>query len=164
MLTFPLSKDDFSYSSVACEDPARFNDVALSFDPDYPGIEDPAAVRHLVEGEVTDVHQDGRISGETKGTVTTFLCEDGEESDQIHIEFEGRSTQTSDNEAGFEGTFKIEGGTGRFADLEGEGSMAGSFTCLEGVLEREPAEDCADLGVFSDAVFQLEGTYTDPTG
>lgn len=35
--------------------------------------------------------------------------------------------------------------------------MKGSFTCLEGVLEREGAENCADLGAFSDAVFELRG-------
>lgn len=35
--------------------------------------------------------------------------------------------------------------------------MKGSFTCLEGVLEREGAENCADLGAFSNAVLELRG-------
>lgn len=154
--------EDFSYSSVSCADPAPFNDVALNFNPDYPGIEDPASVRHFVEGNVADVDKSGR-TGAIEGTITTFLCEKGEEGDEIHIAYEGRFVQTSDNEARLAGTFEITGGTGRFADLAGEGRIRGSFTCLPLVLEREGAESCAELGVYSDAVFELKGTYEDPT-
>lgn len=162
-LPFPISETDFSYSSVSCEDPARFNDVALEFNPDYSGIEDPASVRHIVEGTVTKADESGK-KGRVEGTLTTFLCENGQEGDEIHIAFEGQFRQVSDNEARLTGTtFEITGGTGRFADLEGQGSMTGSFTCLDGVLERENAESCADLGAFSDAVFRLRGHYEDPT-
>lgn len=162
-LPLPITETGFSYSSVACEDPARFNDVALDFNPDYPGIDDPAAVRHIVEGTVTDVDDSG-TKGTVEGTITTFLCENGQEGDEIHIAYEGQFQQDSDNEAKLIGTtFEITGGTGRFADLDGQGSMTGSFTCLEGVLEREGAENCADLGAFSDAVFRLRGQYEDPT-
>lgn len=147
---------------MSCEDPARFNDVALNFNPDYPGIEDPAPVRHLVEGTVTETTESGD-RGTIEGTITTILCEDGEEGDEIHIEYEVRFRRTSDDQIRVTGTFQIVGGTGEFADLSGQGSITGEFTCLPGVLERQDADSCADLGAFSDAVFRLKGHYQDPT-
>lgn len=159
-LEHPVEEGAFSYSSVSCEDPARFNDRALNFNPDYPGIDDPAPVRHIVEGTVTE--WDGK-TGTAEGTITTFLCEDGEEGDQITIAFEGRIVQTSDDQVRFRGTYQITGGTGTFSDLTGMGSITGEFTCLAGTLQNVGAESCADLGAFSDAVFRLKGHYADPT-
>lgn len=176
-LRYPISEQKFSYSSVGCEDPARFNDVALNFNPDYPGVEDPARVRHIIEGEVTDVHKNGK-AGTVEGSLTTFLCENGEEGDRIRFSFSGKLLQKGDNTAQFRGRFTIEGGTGRFADMTGHGSMHGRLTCLPAILQREGADSCADLGAFSDAVFfrgptqnpspdqitgGLKGHYEDPT-
>lgn len=163
--TDPLSFDieegeTFSYASVECESPARFNDKALDFRPDYPGIEDPAAVRHIVEGTVVEDNGD---TGEIEGTITTFLCENGEEGDSIIFEFEADFERTSDNQILLTGTFKIEGGTGRFEDITGEGEFSGELTCLARVLDRAGASSCADLGVFSDFVGELGGSFTDPT-
>lgn len=164
--TDPLSFDieegeQFSYSSVSCEDPARFNDKALNFQPDYPGIDDPAPVRHFVEGTVVE---DSGDTGEIEGTITTFLCENGEEGDQILFEFEAEFVRTSDNQLKLvDGTFDIEGGTGRFEDIKGGGTFTGEITCLPTVLENEGAESCAELGVFSDFIANLNGTFSDPT-
>ncbi len=159
----PSEGESFQYSSVSCDDPARFNDVALNFNPDYPGIEDPAPVRHLVEGTVTETTESGD-RGTVEGTITTILCEGDEEGDQIVIEYEGRFRRAGDSQARFTGQFEIVGGTGEFADLSGQGSITGEFTCLPGVLERfEDADSCAELGAFSDAVFRLKGSYQDPT-
>ncbi len=164
--TDPLSFDieegeQFSYSSVSCEDPARFNDKALNFQPDYPGLDDPAPVRHFVEGTVVE---DSGDTGEIEGTITTFLCENGEEGDQIVFEFEAEFVRTSDNQLKLvDGTFDIEGGTGRFEDIKGGGTLTGEFTCLPTVLDNEGAESCAELGVFSDFIAELNGTFSDPT-
>lgn len=161
-IDFPREQREgsFSYSSISCATPAPFNDRALNFNPDYPGIKDPAPVRHVVEGTITEFS--GR-TGTAEGTITTFLCEDGEETDQIITSFEGRVRETSDNQMRFIGTYEITGGTGRFSDLSGMGSMTGEFTCLPKILEREDAASCAELGVFSDAIFRLKGQYSDPT-
>lgn len=164
-LPFPITKGaNFSYSSIQCKFPAPFNDKALNFTPDYPGITDPAAVRFLVEGTVTKTMQSGE-RGTVKGTITTFLCEGGQEGDQIFIEFEAQFVVTSENVATVEGTFRITGGTGRFENITGSGSFTGDpgFTCLPPVLQRNQAENCADLGAFSDAVFDLRGSFQDPT-
>ncbi len=164
-LPFPISKGaNFSYSAIPCRFPAPFNDKALNFTPDYPGLEDPAAVRFLVEGTVTKAIRSGE-RGTVKGTITTFLCEGDREGDKIFIEFEAQFVVTSANVATVEGTFRITGGTGRFEDITGSGSFTGDpgFTCLPPVLRRNQAENCADLGAFSDAVFDLRGSFQDPT-
>lgn len=150
-LRHPITQQRFSYSSVACGDPAPYNDVGLNFDPEYPGVENPAAVRHIIEGEVTDV-QDSAGTAHLRGTLTTYLCEDGEKGDRLDSTFEGELEQQPDV-AGFTGRFEITGGTGRFAGIQGAGSMHGHLTCLDRVLERERADSCAELGRYTDAVF-----------
>lgn len=160
-LSFAIEEGEtFSYSSVECENPAPFNDVALDFRPDYPGIEDPAKVRHVVEGTVVE---DAGDTGQIEGTITTFLCENGVEGDQIVFEFEAEFRRTSNNQVLLSGTFVIEGGTGRFQDITGEGTFNAELTCLPSVLRNEGVSSCAELGVFSDFVAQLSGTFADPT-
>ena len=162
-LEFPVTEGHFSYSSVPCNRPAPFNDAALVFHPGYPGVRSPAAVRYLIDGTVSEISATGD-RGTVEGTITTILCENGQEGDRYFVSFEGRFRVTSENEAVIQGgTFRIVGGTGRFADLTGQGSIKGSFTCLPPVLQRNRAEDCADLGAFSDAVFRLKGHFADPT-
>lgn len=165
-LGFPITEGSFRYSSVACEDPAPFNDVALRFHPEYPGVDSPAKVRYLVEGTVTDVSESGDRAT-VEGTITTILCEGPnleQEGDRYFVDFEGMLVRTSDNEAQLRGgTFEITGGTGRFQDLSGQGSIKGRFTCLPPVLQRNNAQSCADLGAFSDAIFRLTGSFADPT-
>lgn len=163
-LEYPVTEgDEFSYSSIPCSEPAPFNDTSLSFSPDYPGIEDPASTRHFIEGTITDLDEGG-TSGTIEGTITTILCVDGEESEStITTAFEGRFVQASDKELRIVGSYEIVGGTGVFEDLEGSGKIRGSLTCLDFVLAEEGAESSAELGVFSDAVFQLRGSFEDPT-
>ncbi len=165
-LEFPITEGAFSYSAIPCRFPAPFNDAGLKFNPDYPGIEDPAPVRYLVEGTVTEVTASGD-RGRIEGTITTILCEGGKESENVFFtDFTGRFIVRSENEARVVGgTFEITGGTGLFADLTGRGAFKGDpgFTCVPPVLARNGAENCADLGAFSDAVFDLRGSYFDPT-
>lgn len=151
----PLTEGDYSYSSIPCDSPAPFNDISLDFSPSYPDLADPASTRSLIEITVVDAE-----AGTVEGTVTSIVCATGE---QIVYSFEGRFTNTSDDQAAFVGTFEIVSGTGRFADLEGSGRARGVLTCLEPVLARAGAEDCADLGFYSDAVMTLRGSFSDPT-
>ncbi len=153
---FPVTEPSSgTYSSIPCSRPAPFNDTALDFSPDYLGIEDPASVRHFVEVALTPTHGN---QGTIEGEITTILCLDGEESEnQLFITFEGTYKQTG-GEVRFQGTFEIAGGTGVFEDITGEGTITGALTCLPG---REAT--CAQLGVLSDAVFSLQGTFSDPT-
>lgn len=162
-LPFPPGRADFSYSAIPCNRPAPFNDQALVFRPGYPGLVSPAAVRHFVEGTLTPTTRSGD-RGIVRGNITTILCLNGMlQADRIFLTFHGRYTRTSDNEVVMTGTFRIAGGTGRFADLSGAGSMEGQLTCLPPILQREGAADCADLGVFSDSVIRLRGSFVDTT-
>lgn len=155
--------DAFSYSSIPCSRPAPFNDTSLDFNPDYPGIEDPAPTRHFIRGSITSVDEGGE-TGTVEGTITTILCVDGEESENtITTAFVGRFVRKSDNELRIVGTYEIVGGTGVFEDLRGSGKISGSLTCLPRTLEATGAESCAELGEFADAVFGLRGTFEDPT-
>ena len=163
-LSLPIAEGPFSYSAIPCDRPAPFNDFALVFDPDYPGIDSPASVRHLVEAEVTSVAPSGD-RGTVEGTIETSLCEGGEEGDTIFLSFEATFRQTSRNGVQLgDGTFEITGGTGRFEDMTGSGSiLKAGFTCLPPVLARNGAADCVELGAFSDTVFRMRGTFQDPT-
>ncbi len=70
----------------------------------------------------------------------------------------GGGIEQTGGELKVQGTFTITGGTGVFADMTGGGTISGVITCLEGRYAT-----CAQLGVFSDAVFSLQGTFSDPT-
>jgi hypothetical protein len=153
-LPFPVTEESSgTYSSIPCSRPAPFNDTALDFSPDYPGIEDPASVRHFVEATLTPTQGN---TGTVEGEITTILCVNGQESkNQLFITFEGTYKQTG-GEVRFTGTFEITGGTGVFEDITGEGTITGAFTCLG-------SASCAQLGVLRDAAFSLQGTFSDPT-
>lgn len=168
--------ETFTTSSIECSSgSAPFNNVGLSFDPDFPRLDDPAPIRSVIEGTVTSVSPSG-IRGTVEGTVTSFLCEHGEETDQIVTTFEsefrrtgmrmleltGGSVTTTGGLALVNGTFEIVSGTGRFDSLTGSGTVTGQFTCLPSTLERNDASSCADLGAFSEAIFELDGTFSDP--
>ena len=163
-LAIPVTEASASYSAISCERPAPFNDRSLTFNPEYPGLESPASTRSLLELTVTELLGDperGQRGGRVEGTVTTLVCLTG---DEIFIEFQGTFDARSDNEVIIHrAKFEIVGGTGEFADLEGQGKMTGSLRCLPPVLARNGAADCVELGAFSDGVFELRGTFNDPT-
>lgn len=88
------------------------------------------------------------------------------EGDRIFVDYQARFSQKSVNSLPLRGgSFEITGGTGRFADISGEGSFRGELTCLQGTLEnaQDHPQNCAELGFFSDAAFDLRGSYQDPT-
>lgn len=171
-LEIPVTQgSDFSFSSIECSSgPAPFNEVGLEFSPDFPGLDDPAPIRSVVEGTATDVNASG--GGTVEGTITTFLCEDGEETDQIVASFSARFRPTSDDQVtlmggtiettgglALNGKFTITEATGQFEGLTGEGRLRGQLTCLPITLMRNEATDCADLGLFSEALLDLDGRF-----
>ncbi len=171
-LEIPVTQgSDFSFSSIECSSgPAPFNELGLEFSPDFPGLEDPAPIRSVVEGTVTDVDASG--GGTVEGTIATFLCENGEETDQIVTSFSARFRPTSEDQVVLMGgTLETTGGlalngkfttteaTGQFEGLTGEGRLRGQLTCLPVTLMRNEATDCADLGLFSEALLEWDGRF-----
>ncbi len=125
--------------------------------------------------EIGDTNASGD-RGRIEGTITSFLCENGEETDQIVVSFRAKFRPSSDRQVvlrggtvqatgglALKGRFRITEGTGRFEDITGRGSLRTLLTCLPGTLMRNEASSCADLGAFSEAIFQLEGRFRDPT-
>jgi hypothetical protein len=175
-LAIPVTRGDrFLYSTITCASPfPPWNSFGLHFTPDYPGITDPASVRHEFEGTVT--HASGN-RGAVQGTITSYLCEGGVRTDQIVVSFQAAFSPTSVQSVpllgggpvpttgglAFRGGVQIVGGTGRFADLQGGGTLMGQFTCLASTLQRNGAQSCAQLGAFSEVPFQLRGRFVDPT-
>lgn len=177
-LAIPVTKGDtFTYSTVTCASTLpRFNNAGLQFDPDYPGLADPAPVRHEFQGRVVSATPSGN-KAVVKGTITSFLCERGVRTDQIVSRFTAVLRPTTANSVALKGggpvpttgglelrgRFHIIGGTGRFADLSGNGALTGQFTCLPRTLQRNAAQSCEQLGAFSEVPFQLQGRFKDPT-
>lgn len=158
-----MEGEDFSYSSIPCEEDAPFIDEALVMNPDYPGVDSPAPLRYFIEGTVTDTRHGGE-RGTIEGTITAFHCEDGQEGDQILVDYQAKVKRSSENELQVRaGTFDVTGGTGKFEGLDGHGSLNGRLTCLPPVLERTGADSCADLGIYSDAILFLRGHWENET-
>lgn len=147
--------EDFSYSSRLCSLSAPFNEVGLNFTPDYPGVDDDAdstaAVRHRVEGTITEVKGD---KGTIEGKITTVLCQNGEETEHMIVTYyEAKFRRISDNVLQVTGRYRFSPteSTGTFAGLEGSGSIKGVLTCL--AHQRNPsAPTCQQLGYYADFV------------
>jgi hypothetical protein len=171
-LTYDFEQGEtFAYSSRPCGASAPFNEVGLDFRPDYPGIDDAtgvASVRHLAEGTITSVTNDGD-RGTIEGTITSVVCvtENGmrvESGDALVTDYTAKFRRTTDNEVQLTGrfTFSPTDSTGTFADITGQGSIRAQLTCLSH--ERDPSmPTCEDLGYFTDFV-GLRGDTSAPAG
>lgn len=154
----------FTYRGIPCAGNAPVNNIASDL-PTYntriPGSRVPASTRvHPLEFIASN--------GAIRGRITLTVCNlvggattDGipdTERDKIFIEFEADSTRFTGEETTFEGSFRLVGGTGRYADLTGDGTIAGYFMCLD------PLGCGANEGRNRDMQFVMRGTYFDPTG
>jgi hypothetical protein len=186
-LSIPVRDGDrFTYSTITCASAfPPWNSFGLHFDPDYPGINDQpggpagrsgASVRHEFRGVVTRAGPGRR--GTVRGTITTFLCEGGVRTNRIVTSFRARFRPTSrtlvpltgggpvptTGGLAFKGRFEVIGGTGRFRDLTGRGSLIGQFSCFASTLMRNGNKrSCGALGAFSEVPFQQWGRFRDPT-
>jgi len=161
-----LKGEDFSYSSRTCDGRAPFNDLGLNFTPDYPGVDDDAddtaAVRHHVEGRVTQVQGD---RGTIAGTITTVLCQTVLDAsgnpvivagDPVRVEttssivskFKVRYIRATNDLLAVNGrfTFSPSKSTGTFEGINGNGTLQGAFTCLG------TTNVCSERGFFTDFV------------
>ena len=178
-LRLPLrdGRNFFRYSSIECQSgPAPYNNVGLDFNPAYPGVPDPASIRSVMTGIVTQASPSGD-RGNAEGTITSYLCENGVETDQLTVYFRGRlraAPPTTLNLRGgpivttggavIEARFEIIDGTGRFEDMTGGGRSGRiHLTCLPSTLTRNNAASCSALGAFSEGVLDLSGRFQDPT-
>ncbi len=168
--TTPLKFDfeegaEFSYAAAPCRFPTKNTDTSLIL-RGYPGLPSPGPATYILEGKVTETNASAD-RGTVQGTLTIIRCAGDQneiEADTIFVDYEAKITKKSPNNLPLRGgTFRITGGTGIFDDISGGGSFKGQLTCLPGTLDKTGTANCADLGVFSDATFNLRGSYSDPT-
>ena len=160
--------ESFAYSSRPCAGRAPFNDLGLNFTPDYPGVDDDAdgtaAVRHHVQGTVTEVNGNGQ-TGTIEGTITSVLCQNKAETGNVIVtNFTTRYRVVGDNLIRLTGQFELSPtkSTGTFAGITGHGSIKAVLTCL--AFDRGTSEDtCADIGQYTDFV-AARGDLSKPAG
>ena len=178
-LEVPLTEGaSFRYSSIQCSSgPAPWNNAGLDFNPNFPGLTEPAPIRSVLTGTVTQLKTNpSGPRGKIEGTITSYLCVNGVETDQITVSYRARFAPTSGTTLTLrggpvpstggltlDGRFKITETTGRFADMTGHGPLNVELTCIPTTLARHNATSCAALGAFSEAFFDAEGSFKDPT-
>lgn len=160
------SDGNFVYRAAPCSAanaPVNNNSSDLpSYNTRVPGGRVPAATRAL---PMRLSIENGRI----RGTVHLTVCKLGPghatdnrsdaERDKIVFEIQMMPERFGAEEVGVHGSFRIAGGTGRYADLTGKGRIAGYFFCYD---RKGCGADKAHR--YRDALFTLHGSFFDPTG
>ena len=158
------SQGDYIYRAIPCSGNAPVNNLSSNL-PSYnsliPGSRSPASTRsHPFRFKVTN----NRMSGSIDLTVCKLAPGPTDDAtadadrDRIRISFQADSNRQAAGEVVFSGSFSITGGTGRYLQLSGEGSIQGSFMCLH--LSGEV--DTAPPIMLRDLQFALLGTFADP--
>lgn len=154
----------YRYASIACTGNAPVNNISTNlttYNSRVPGSRSPASTRnHPMEFVV---------QGSTlRGSVELTACKPGPgptgspdpvpdgRKDRIFLDWTATYERTSPEEVAWSGRFTITGGTGRYEDLTGRGTVSGYFFCFA-------AEGCESLGQFRDAQYTMTGTYRGPT-
>jgi len=135
----------FSYRSIPCTGNAPVNNISSNL-PSY--------------GTRT------RTGTEMRGTTSIVVCQlksgptpnpdpvSDEAKPRIRMTWRAKFVRSNAESVSFQGTFKLVGGTQRYADLTGSGTIAGYLFCFA-------PEGCA--GSFLDAQISMQGGYRDPT-
>ncbi len=161
----------FSYSSIPCTGNAPVNNIASDL-PTYNGrvvgSRAPASMRaHPFRFRVKQL-KSGKgsvISGRIDFTVCKLGGGPNTAPDpvadvskpKIFVTFKAEYKPMTVEQMPWKGTFKIIGGTGRYADLTGSGEIAGYLMCFA-------TGGCRMTGnQFNDGQFTMQGTYSDPT-
>lgn len=156
------SDGEFVYRAIPCSGNAPMNNISSNL-PTYnsliPGSRSPASTRsHPFRFKV----EKGRMTGSIDLTVCklgpgpTNDSKDDAERDRIAIDFTASADRRTGEETVFSGPFTIVGGTGRYAQLTGSGTIRGYFMCFD-------PTGCAEgnQGRFRDMQYVLEGKFSD---
>ncbi len=153
----------FTYRAIPCAGNAPMNNIGTNL-PTYngliPGSRSPASTRsHPFSFTV----QGGAMTGAIGLTVCQLRpgpTTDGRadaERDRIDIAFTATAERRNGEETIFSGSFRITGGTGRYAQLTGAGTIRGYFMCFD-----PRGCEAGNEGRFRDMQYVLEGTFRDP--
>ena len=172
--------EDFQYSSRDCEANAFLNDRGLRLTPNYPGLKDDyphsgegyIPTRAVISGTVTSANEEG-TEGTIAGPIDVTVCVGKQRNfmgrlyghipdSPLHIYYSYIADFTSTTDptcrydcATLNGTFTITGGTGRFKDISGGGTLYSQMFCS--------GRSCAVGGFYNDMRAVLNGTFSDPS-
>lgn len=158
------SDGEFRYTAIPCKGNAPLNNISSNL-PTYgtriPGSRSPASTRaHPIEFSVSGDQIRGKIDFTVcklaPGPVTDEQAD--AERDKIIVTFQALHSRQTSEESDWKGTFEIVGGTGRYANLTGQGSIQGYFFCYD------PKGCSANDARLRDLQFTLNGAYVDPKG
>jgi len=159
----------FVYRSIPCTGNAPVNNISSDL-PSYgtrvAGSRAPSSLRaHPFRFTVRKEDREWMI----RGTMTLTVCKldqgptpsddpvPDESKPKIRVAFEAKLGTRTPESTPWTGTFRLRGGTGRYEDLTGAGTIAGYLFCFA------PA-GCAQLGGnYLDGQLVMNGTYRDPT-
>jgi hypothetical protein len=161
-----------SYRSIPCSGNAPLNNLSSDL-PTYSGrvvgSRPPASMRaHPFAFTLRRVKVKKQRYWQLRGRIEFTVCKltggvtpaddpvPDVQKPKIFVSFVGRIDSYANEEASWNGTFKLVGGTGRYAGLKGSGTIAGYFFCFD------PA-GCPAKGAYLDTQMVMEGTYSDPT-
>jgi hypothetical protein len=159
----------YRYAAIPCTGDAPVNNISgdlPTFNALVPGSRVPASTRaHPLEFTVTE-GDDGEM--QLEGTLELTVCQlrpgvtpdpdpvPDPEKDRISVEWTAQAVEAAEETVVWQGPLEIVGGTGRYEQLRGEGTIAGYFFCFA-------PEGCAELDEFRDVQFTMSGSYTAPT-
>jgi hypothetical protein len=157
----------FTYASKPCTGQAPVNNIATDLPAlggAVPGSRVPASTRsHPLRFEVVP----GGDGPALRGTIALTVCQlqrgPTDEPDpvpdhtkpRIEVAWQAEVDRTGSEFASWRGTFALVGGTGRYADLRGEGDIAGYFFCFD-------SEAGAERGALLDGQYAMIGRYRVP--
>lgn len=158
----------FRYRSIPCSGNAPVNNLASDL-PSYgarvAGSRVPSSMRAHPFGFRVRQYK-GRW--EMQGAVTFTVCKLGagptpandpvpdEAKPKIRMGFRVQFKRENTELVRWTGRFRIEGGTGRYEGLTGNGQISGYFACFGDA-------GCGTGGTYTDGQMVLSGTYSDPT-
>lgn len=164
------SRGNFGYSGIPCTGNAPVNNLGSnlpSYNGKVPGSRLPSSTRMQPLAFTVARRKGGGL--EMRALMTLVVCQlrPGPTADpdpipdadkpRIFIAFRARFARESSESLTFRGRFKIRGGTQRYRDLTGRGTISGNLLCLG-------PQTCAQRGGrYYDGQVTLEGSYRDPT-
>lgn len=159
----------FSYRSIPCSGNAPVNNISSdlpSYNTRVAGSRAPSSTRlHNLTFRVVQ----GKRGKVMLGTTSIVVCQlrsgptpnpdpvSDEVKSRIRVTWRARFVRNNVESVRFRGTFRLVGGTQRYEDLTGTGTIAGYLFCFA------PAGCAASGGRFQDAQVSMQGSYRDPT-
>jgi hypothetical protein len=156
----------FGYRSIPCSGNAPVNNLSSdlpSYNTRIRGSRVPASVRsHPFRFQVRGNRMRGRITLVVCKLAAGPTAQNDPVPDaqkpKIRVRFVARWVRHTAQEISFRGSFRLVGGTQRYAGLTGTGQIAGYFACFES----SAGPGCQD-GRYLDGQYTMQGRYRDPT-